>query len=168
MNQATTSQAQALTFNLIVEGVGYLNRVRQVEVKKGPAYLACTVNALMGDSNQVEYLSIDCIVVGKLAKQTVSQLTAASNSKQKVLIGFRAGDPKPEFYEFEDRDTKQMVQRSGLKARLLQITFAKVDGVKVDIPLVQRASDSDAPAGTGDDSGVGSACGDESRALVAA
>jgi hypothetical protein len=64
-----------------------------------------------------------------------------------VLVGFRAGDPKPERYKFPDRETGQSVQREGLKARLLQITFAKVDGDKVDIPLVQRPSETRAVPG---------------------
>jgi hypothetical protein len=45
---------QAASFDLIMEGVGYLNRVREVSVRKGPAYLACTINALMGTADAVE------------------------------------------------------------------------------------------------------------------
>ena len=167
MNQAQAQlQQQAQSFDLIIEGVGYLNRVRTVAPKKGPTYIACTINAMMGKADAVEYVSIDCIVVGKIAKEAITQLTADVNAKRKVIVGFRAGDPKPEFYEFPDRESGTMKQGQGLKARLLQLTFAKVNGEKVDIPLVPRTSapESDAPQGGDDDDGVGSACGDESSA----
>lgn len=157
---------QTTSFNLIMEGVGYLNRVRQVEVRKGPAYLACTVNALMGTADSVEYLSIDLKVVGKQAIQVVEQLVKDVEARRKVLIGFRASDPKPDFYEFEDKTTKQPVQREGLKARLLQVTFAKVDGQRVEIPLVERPVNPSAhPDGNDHASseGAGSACEDTSR-----
>lgn len=165
MNQAQQPQAQSQAFDLIIEGVGYLNRVRVVTPKKGPAYMACTINAMMGKSDAVEYVGIDCIVVGKIAQKAIEQLTADVDAKRKVIVGFRAGDPKPDFYEFPDRTSGDMKTGTGLKARLLQLTFAKVDGVKVEIPLVPRPSQTDAtPARQhGDDEGVGSACGDTSR-----
>ena len=140
------SEAQAQTvsmFNLIVEGVGYLNRVRSVTPKKGPAYLACTINAMMGESTAVEYVSIDCRIVGKHALEAVKLLEDSVKAKQKVIVGFRAGDPKPDFYEFKDSKTGEVIQREGLKARLLQLTFAKVDGQKVEIPVVERPQRTD-------------------------
>ena len=144
------AQAQTVSmFNLIVEGVGYLNRVRSVTPKKGPAYLACTSNAMMGESTAVEYVSIDCRIVGKQALEAVQQLADAVKAKQKVIVGFRAGDPKPDFYEFTDSNTGEVVQREGLKARLLQLTFAKVDGQKVDIPVVERPQRADESAEAG-------------------
>ena len=161
MSQGTN---QAASFDLIMEGVGYLNRVRQVEVRKGTPYLACTVNALMGTADSVEYMSIDLKVVGKQAIQVVEQLAKDVEARRKVLVGFRAGDPKPDFYEFEDKTTQQMVQREGLKARLLQVTFAKVDGQKVEIPLVERpAKPSDAAAQSTPEAVAGNACEDASR-----
>lgn len=168
MNQA---QNQVQAFDLIIEGVGYLNRVRKVTPKKGPAYLACTVNAMMGKADAVEYVGIDCIVVGSIAKQVVEQLTADVEAQRKVIIGFRAGDPKPDFYEYPDRETGEPKSRSGLKARLLQVTFAKVNGSKVEIPLVPRNTlpESEAPQGGHDEGdGAGSACGDESMARAPA
>jgi len=160
------SQAQqpVSAFNLIIEGVGYLNRIRLVKPKKGPTYVACTVNAMHGQSDSVQYVSIDCIVVGEIAIQVVEMLEDEVKAKKKVIIGFRAGDPTPDFYEFEDRETHEKVRREGLKARLLQITHAKVDGQRVTIPLVERP----APAAqqTSSDVGAGSACEDASRVPV--
>jgi hypothetical protein len=140
MSEAQASAAAAM-FNLIIEGVGYLNRIRIVTPKKGPAYTACTINAMMGESTAVEYVAIDCRVVGAQALVAIGQLADAVKAKQKVIVGFRAGDPKPDFYEFPDSKTGEVIQREGLKARLLQLTFAKVDGQKEQIPVVERPTD---------------------------
>lgn len=183
MTQATRPQAAnpQAAFDLIIEGVGYLNRIRAVTPKKGPAYTACTVNAMMGTADSVEYVSIDCRIVGKQALAAVQLLKADVAAKRKVIIGFRAGDPKPEFYEYKDQTTGEAKNASGLKARLLQLTFAKVDGQKVEIPLVPRpaqgmavdhqpTADADGQAGqdggdAGDagDADAGSAVDDTSR-----
>lgn len=166
MSQALSQaqpQAQAQAFDLIIEGVGYLNRIRTVTPKKGPAYTACTLNAMMGTADNVEYVGIDCIVVGKIAKQAIDLLAKDVENRQKVIVGFRAGDPKPDFYEYPDRDTGQMKQGSGLKARLLQLTFAKVNGQRVEIPVVPRQTPSGGPQDRTDDDGVGSACEDNSN-----
>jgi hypothetical protein len=167
MSNQTSTQAQS--FDLIIEGVGYLNRLRTVTPKKGPAYVACTINAMMGKADAVEYVSIDCIVVGKVAKLAIEQLSEDVKAKKRVIVGFRAGDPKPDFYEYPDRETGEPKQGQGLKARLLQLTFAKVDGQKVDIPVVPRNTppESAVAQGSGDDDGVGSACGDESGSAPA-
>jgi hypothetical protein len=146
MSQAQAQQAASTMFNLIIEGVGYLNRIRTVRPKKAPVYLACTINAMMGESTAVEYVSIDCRIVGKQALEAIDLLADAANAKQKVIVGFRAGDPKPDFYEFPDNKTGEMLHREGLKARLLQLTFAKVDGQKVDIPVVERPQRTEAHA----------------------
>lgn len=165
--------AKPKAFNLILEGIGYLNRVRWVPVKKGPSYLCCTINAMMGVENEIEYVAIDCRVVGRQAIAVVEQLTDDVNAKAKVIVGFRASDPMPDFYTFEDAKTKEQVERRGFKARLLQITLAKVNGQRVDIPLVERPSEGDraasGAAATGaagerfNDDGVGSACEGEAH-----
>ena len=131
-----SAQETTKAFNLIVEGCGYLNRIRGVTPKKGLAYLACTINAMMGESDSVEYVSIDCRVVGKQALAALELLAGSVNAKHKVIVGFRAGDPKPDVYEFEYNGETRKVE--GFKARLLQLTFAKVNGERFDIPLVDR------------------------------
>lgn len=142
MNQAAQT---ASAFNLIIEGVGYLNRVRQVTPRKGPTYVACTIRAMMGPADSVEKINIDCRVVGRQAKEAVALLEAVlkADYKARVIVGFRASDPKPDVYEYPHHETKELVKCEGLKARLLQLTFAKVNGEKVEIPLVERAEPTD-------------------------
>lgn len=155
MNPATETKA----FDFIAEGIGYLNRVREIKpAGKGTPYLACTINAMMGPADSVEYVGVDCKVVGKVAMQAIAMLRPHVEAKQKVIVAFRVGDPKPDFYEYKDRQTGEPRQGQGLKARLLQLTMAKIDGQRVDIPLVPRG---DKPEEHGDDdAGVGTACED--------
>lgn len=142
--------AKPKAFNLIIEGIGYLNRVRWVQVKRDPAYLCCTINAMMGVQGDVEFVAIDCRVVGHQAIEVVDMLSEAVEAKCKVIVGFRASDPKPDFYTVKDHKTGEPVDREGLKARLLQITLAKVDGARIDIPLVERPVPAGQQAGNED------------------
>lgn len=168
---AHSDNRQHAAFDLIIEGIGYLNRIRAVTPKKGPTYTACTINAMMGTADAVEYVSIDCRIVGKLALEAVKQLKSAVAAKSKVIVGFRAGDPKPEFYAYKDSKSGEDRSGQGLKARLLQLTFAKVDGNKVEIPLVARPTDdrpSDLAGEQSAETGAGSACEDTSHVLAEA
>jgi len=139
MNQAQQTKS---AFNLITEGVGYLNRMRLVTPKRGDEYHACTINAMIGVEGAVEYISIDCRIVGAQAKEATRLLFEATKDLKdaKIIVGFRVGDAKPEFYELKDRETGEIIPKTGLKGRLLQLTFAKVDGEKFAIPLVERPS----------------------------
>ena len=65
-------------FNLHVEGVGYLNRVRTVKPKKGQEFLACTVAALRGSDSDVSYTKFDCRVSGADAQAIVKRLETMS------------------------------------------------------------------------------------------
>ena len=81
-----SNQVQPAFFDLHVEGVGYLNRVRTVRPKKGQEFLACTISAMRGAAGQVEYTKFDCRVSGAEAKQMVRLLVAWQ------MVGF-AGVP---------------------------------------------------------------------------
>ena len=46
MSQQSGQSTKSAFFDLTVDGVGYLNRVRAVKPKKGAEFLACTVAAM--------------------------------------------------------------------------------------------------------------------------
>ena len=58
-----TSEASGY-FDLHVDGVGYLNRIREVKVKRGQ-FWACSISALRGDATDVDYTKFDLRVSGK-------------------------------------------------------------------------------------------------------
>ena len=140
MSESTQASSQPSYFNLHVEGVGYLNRVRTVKPKKGQEFLACTVAALRGSDSDVSYTKFDCRVSGADAQAIVKRLEDDVAAEKAVIIGFRISDIYPEMFTFEKGDRKGQ-QGVTIKGRLLKIKFAKVNGVAVDLPQSVQSSE---------------------------
>ena len=108
-----TASAQTNHFNLHVNGVGYVNRVRWVEPRRNAGrraepFLACSVSAIRGNAESPDYTYFDLRVSGSEAIEMVKRLKVDVEEKRKVFIAFRIGDIYPHMYE---RD----VQRDGRK-----------------------------------------------------
>lgn len=125
--QATTAKH----FDLHVQGLGYLNRVREVTPKKGASFWACSINALRGDSEATEYTSFDVIIRGSEAMKRVMSLRSSVAEKKKVLIAFKIGDVYPDLFVYQTGERKGQ-NGVALKGRLLQVGFASIDGINVD------------------------------------
>ena len=119
-------------FDLLTNGLGYLNAVQEVATKEGDQFLVARLSALRGNADQVHYTHFDCRVVGKQAQVVIRDLKAAVDRKAKVLIGFTLSDLHGEAFTFKQGDKTGELGVS-LKARLLRISWAKVDGVQFAI-----------------------------------
>ncbi len=139
------SQAQSVYFNLHVEGVGYLNRVRTVKPKKGQEFLACTVSAMRGSAADLGYTKFDCKVSGAEAQKIVKLLEVDVADEKPVLIGFKIGDIYPETFTFEKGEKKGQ-QGVCIKGRLLRVKFAKVNGETFDLPQPARVNETESVA----------------------
>jgi hypothetical protein len=124
-------------FDLHVNGVGYLNRIREVKPRKGQPFLACSVSAMRGEPSDVEYTKFDLRVTGGEARRIVAMLKPEVDGKKPVVIGFRIGDIYPELFTYE-RGEKAGQPGVAIKGRLLKIGFAKVDGQAVTLPWCTR------------------------------
>ena len=133
MSEQSQATSQSSYFNLHVEGVGYLNRVRTVTPKKGQEFLACTVAAMRGSTDDVAYTKFDCRVSGAEAQKVVKLLEPDVADEKPVLIGFRIGDIYPELFTYENGEKKGQPGVC-IKGRLLRIKFAKVNGEPVELP----------------------------------
>jgi hypothetical protein len=142
MSESTQASSQPSYFNLHVEGVGYLNRVRTVKPKKGQEFLACTVAALRGSDSDVSYTKFDCRVSGADAQAIVKRLEDDVAAEKAVIIGFRIADIYPELFTFEKGDRKGQPGVS-IKGRLLRIKFAKVNGKSIDVPQPASADEAE-------------------------
>ena len=140
MSESSQASSQPSYFNLHVEGVGYLNRVRTVKPKKGQEFLACTVAALRGSDSDVSYTKFDCRVSGADAQAIVKRLEDDVAAEKAVIIGFRIADIYPEMFTFEKGDRKGQPGVS-IKGRLLRIKFAKVNGESIDVPQPVRPTE---------------------------
>lgn len=114
-------------FDLHTNGIGYLNRVREVTPEEGTPFLSVTIAALRGSVDNVQYTYFECHVSGKKAQEVVRQLKSAVEGKLKVLIGFTLSDLYAESFTYKNGD-KAGETGVSLKARLLSIAWAKVDG----------------------------------------
>lgn len=141
-------------FDLHTSGIGYLNRIREVPIRKGKPILSVTVAALRGSSDDVEYSYIDCNVVGAEAEKLVRRCQQAVDAGKKVLVAFRIGDIRTEPFTYEKGEKKGQAGAS-LKGRLLFLNWIKVDGEtvyeakpkdSVDQAPQQDGTASDAPA----------------------
>jgi hypothetical protein len=117
-------------FDLHISGIGYLNRVREVKPKKGEPFLACDIAALNGPSDDVSYARFDCRVSGKEAQHLVRRCQQAVNEERKVLIGFKLGDLWTDIFTYA-KGKHAGEQAVSLKARLLFISWIKIDGEEV-------------------------------------
>lgn len=131
-NQSSTTSTDSANeyFDLHTTGVGYVNRIREVEVKKGSNFMACTIAALRGIKSSVEYTYYDCRVSGTEAAKVIKRLVKACEDDRKILIGFRIGDEYSETFVYK---TGQKEGETGIstKAHLLYIGWVKVDGDSV-------------------------------------
>ncbi len=114
-------------FDLHINGIGYLNRIREVTPKEGSPFLSVTVAALRGSVDNAEYTYFECVVSGKQAQEVVRQLKPAVEGDLKVLIGFTLSDLFADPFTFKKGDKAGEIGIS-LKSRLLRIAWAKVDG----------------------------------------
>ncbi len=132
-NQNTQNTASGY-FDLHSTGVGYLNRVRLVEPDRAKPFLAVDISALHGSIDNVEYTRFDCRVSGSAAKDAIMALKDVIEDKDtKVLVGFKLGDLYAESFTYK-RGEKAGQTGISLKARLLQIHWAKVNGEKYPLP----------------------------------
>lgn len=122
-----SNRTETKYFDLHITGLGYLNRVREVPVKRGDNFLAVNISALHGREDAVEYTHFDTKVSGSKAQEVIKQLMPAIEADKKVLIGFKLGDLYPDLFEYKNGDRKGETGVS-LKSRLLRIAWAKVDG----------------------------------------
>ncbi|MEW7996444.1 MAG: STY4534 family ICE replication protein [Candidatus Thiodiazotropha endolucinida] len=126
-------------FNLHLTGLGYLNRVREVPVKRGSNFFAVDISAMHGKSDDVQYTRFDCRVSGKEAEAILTQIKPMiDNDENKVLVGFKLGDLYPDIFVY-NKGKKEGQTGVSLKARLLRIEWVKVNGKLIEIDLPQTA-----------------------------
>jgi len=126
----STENNQTNYYDLHTAGVGYVNRVRQVPVKRGEPFWACSISALHGAEDAIEYTNFDCRVNGTEAARIIKKLDDACQKDKKILMGFKIGDLYPETFTYKNGKRKGEIGIS-LKARLLYIGWVKVDGESV-------------------------------------
>ena len=127
-----TTNENSKYFDLHTTGIGYLNRAREVTPEQGTPFLAVTIAAIHGSVADVQHTYFECGVYGEQAQHTVRELMPAVEDESKVLIGFTLSNLKADSFTFKQGD-KAGQTGVNLKARLIKIAWAKIDGQKVSI-----------------------------------
>ncbi|AHG19486.1 hypothetical protein Z042_07560 [Chania multitudinisentens RB-25] len=129
-------------FNLHINGLGYLNNIRDIEGRNSGSMLCCTLNALSGPTDKPEYTRFDIVVTGKEAKDLVKRCRKAVAENKKVLMGFRLSNLNHDIFTLTKGDHAGE-QRVSLKARLI-----KVDWIKVGTEMVYQSEKTTESAST--------------------
>ena len=137
-------------FDLHINGIGYLNRIREVKPKKGQPFWACDINALSGSSDAASYTRFDCKIAGADAEALVKRCVKAVEEQRKVMIGFKLGDLWTDTFVYQS-GAKQGETGVSLKARLLYINFVKVDGEMVYQASKRDNTETNTSANSSDD-----------------
>jgi len=126
-----TNSAERKFFDLHITGIGYLNRIREVEPEHGgEPFLACTIAALNGPSHKPKKVYYDVTVRGSEAQLVIRRCMDAVEANRKVLIGFKIGDPWFRIFKFE-AGKKAGEMGVSPKGRLLSVPWVKIDGQQV-------------------------------------
>ena len=142
------SQNETKYFDLHIQGIGYLNRIREVSPQRSNPFWAVDIAAIFGSADDVQKTRFDCRVVGTEARRVIAEMKPHVDAEKKVLAAFKLGDL------YADTFTYQKGQKAGtvgvsLKARLLRIDWVKVDGETVyTAPQPEAQTDVDEPGST--------------------
>ena len=139
---SNSTQATTKYFDLHTRGIGYVSRIREVTPKKGASFVACTIAALTGSADSVDYRYIDTTVVGEAAIYLIKRCQDAVGSNRKVLVSFNIGDLWVDPFIYSQGEKKGTTGFS-LKGRLLAIDWIKVDGEVVYTKSSQPESTAD-------------------------
>jgi len=134
-------------FNLMIDAIGYVNRMRQIDTKGGQSYLCCDVVALVGPSNETRNVRFDCIVTGEQAIEDMWALNdaVADLNDPKIFVSVRLSDLKAELFSYQKGD-KQGQAGVALKVRLIKLNSCSIDGQPFDLPsAIQQEVEAPAP-----------------------
>lgn len=126
------SETEIKYFDLFTTGLAYVNRVEDVVPEEGEPFLAITLAALRGSADNVQYTRFDARVAGVQAVSAIERVKAAVQNDRKVLIGFTLSGLYPQTFSFK-RGERAGGAGVALKARLIKVSWARIDGTVVDL-----------------------------------
>ena len=133
MNDSKNNSEKPRFFDLDINGIGYLNRVREITAENGNPFLSVNIAAIRGPADNVRHTYFDCVVSGEEAKVLVRQLMPAVAANMKVLAGFHLSDLRAETFTFQ-AGSRNGTTGISLKSRLLRLKWVKVEGQPYPIP----------------------------------
>lgn len=127
MNTSSNTSAASNSSNYInlhVTGIGYISRIREVPVKKGSSFMACSIRAMFGEKgvkDGIQYTPFDVKAVTPQAAGILRDAMADANNKDKrVTVQFKISDPEINAFKYT---AGEKIGQTGMqmKGRLLLI-----------------------------------------------
>ncbi|MCP5414334.1 MAG: DUF3577 domain-containing protein [Chromatiaceae bacterium] len=81
------TQTETKYFDLHIQGIGYLNRVREVKPTRAEPFWATDIAAIFGSADNVQRTRFDCRVVGAEAQRVIAHAKKHVDGERKVLSG---------------------------------------------------------------------------------
>lgn len=134
--------------NLHTRGVGFINRLRWVSVRKGDPYLCVAIGAQYGVANEnghFESSLYDLRVVAGKAIEAVKQLEETFKAGKTIYVEFLAGDTRAEAFQYKT-GSREGEWGASIKGTLLQVRGAWVDGERVVDCSSEAESEQEKPA----------------------
>lgn len=137
--------------SVIINGLGYLNRVRKVVPQNGYPYLACDVALMQGTKDNIDHARFNCIIRGQQAiniveKHFTNPKGVVESPKATVMANMTLGGITAQTFVYESGE-KQGQTGIALRSTLLSFKWLKVG--KNVVPLEtgeQAATGVDQPA----------------------
>lgn len=134
-----THNTQAKYFDLHTQGVGYINRFREIQPKskKSQSFCAVTIAFLRGSSDDVEYTYVDTIIRNKEVCELLKANQDAINDESKKVLGVvTVGDIYPDTFT-----TGEGKVLPTIKGRLIGMKQLTVNGEVVFKKEPSKAND---------------------------
>lgn len=125
-------------YNVITNGVGYINRIRKVQPEKGDPYLACDVALFQHVGDNVEYVRFSCVIRGRQAKEIIrTHFTSPGGEvvhpKDTVVVAnMNLGGISVRKFVYRKGEKKGQTGIS-LRAALLSIKWLRIGDIEVDL-----------------------------------
>ena len=134
-----STQERSSYFDLLTTGIGYINRIAEVAPEDGLPFLVVSIAALRGSTDRVRYTYMDCRVSGSFAQDRVRQLLPHVDEGNRVLVRFKLSDLFAEPFTFS-KGARVGETGVNVKARLISIDWAKVNGKPFDLGYTRRST----------------------------
>jgi len=110
-------------------GLGYLSRVREVPVRKGPSFTSASISAFHGEkgvNDGLTYVPFDVKAESEQSAQVLKQFETQANDRDcKVMVRFKIGDQYIDSYTITKGDRADQTGMV-LKGRLLFVSHVWV------------------------------------------
>ncbi len=136
-------------YNVITQGFGFLNRVKEITPQSGNSYLACDVALLQGVGDNVTHARFQCTVRGKNAIDVIrknftnAQGVVESPEKTTVVASMKLGGITPELFTYNSGEKKGQ-QGVAVRSTLLDITWLKIGDNVIDLESDQQSGNGNA------------------------